>query len=91
MSCWASAGLVWMLNGLTSEGVQRMMQLWPLPPDLPAGVEADFCLGFARLNKDARREEHWEAARRAEALYRQLRRCGPARRMPSCSSRRSVR
>ena len=66
--CWP----VWMLNGLTGEGVQRMLQLWPLPSNLPKKVEADFCLGFARLNKDAGREEHWEAARRAEALYRQL-------------------
>ena len=49
-----------------------MLQLWPLPSNLPAKIEADFCLGFARLNKDAGREEHWEAARRAEALYRQL-------------------
>ena len=49
-----------------------MLQLWPLPSNLPARTEADFCLGFARLNKNAAREEHWEAARRAEALYRQL-------------------
>jgi predicted ATPase/DNA-binding winged helix-turn-helix (wHTH) protein len=66
--CWP----VWMLNGLTGEGVQRMQQLWPLPPNLPTRIEADFCLAFARLNKDAAREEHWEAARRAEALYRKL-------------------
>ena len=66
--CW----MVWMLSGLTGEGVQRMPQLWPLPSNLPARIEADFCLGFARLNKDAGRQEHWDAARRAEALYRQL-------------------
>ena len=66
--CWP----VWMLNGLTGEGVQRMLQLWPAPSNLPTKVEAAFCLGFARLNKDAGRKEHWEAARRAEALYRQL-------------------
>jgi predicted ATPase/DNA-binding winged helix-turn-helix (wHTH) protein len=66
--CWP----VWMLNGLTGEGVQHMLELWPLPSNLPKKVEADFCLAFARLNKDAGREEHWEAARRAEALYRQL-------------------
>ena len=66
--CW----FVWMLNGLPAEGVQRMLQLWPLPSNLPTKIEADFCLAFARLNKDAGREEHWEAARRAEALYRQL-------------------
>jgi len=66
--CWP----VWMLNGLTAEGVQRMQQLWPPPPNLPTRIEADFCLAFSRLNKDAGRDEHWEAARRAEALYRTL-------------------
>ena len=66
--CW----FVWMDRGLTSECAQRMLQLWPLPSNLPARVEANFCLGFARLNKNAAREEHWEAARRAEVLYRQL-------------------
>jgi len=66
--CW----FVWMLNGLTAEGVQRMLRLWPLPSNLPAKIEADFCLALSRLNKDAGREEHWEAARRAESLYRQL-------------------
>ena len=49
--CW----IVWMLSGLTGEGVQRMLQLWPLPSNLPATIEADFCLGFARLNKRRRR------------------------------------
>jgi predicted ATPase/DNA-binding winged helix-turn-helix (wHTH) protein len=66
--CWP----VWMLNGLTSEGVQRMQKLWPPPQNLPGKIEADFCLAFSRLNKDAGRDEHWEAARRAEALYRKL-------------------
>jgi tetratricopeptide (TPR) repeat protein len=66
--CWP----VWMLNGLTGEGVQRMQELWPLPPDLPTKTEADFCRAFARLNKEAGRDDHWEAARRSEALYRQL-------------------
>jgi predicted ATPase/DNA-binding winged helix-turn-helix (wHTH) protein len=66
--CWP----VWMLNGLTAEGVQRMQKLWPPPSNLPTKIEADFCLAFSRLNKDAGRDEHWEAARRAEALYRQL-------------------
>ena len=67
-----SCYLVWLQSGLTEEGVQRMAQLWPLPSNLPPKIEADFCLGFARLNKGAAREEHYEAARRAEALYRQL-------------------
>jgi predicted ATPase/DNA-binding winged helix-turn-helix (wHTH) protein len=66
--CW----FVLMQNGLTGECVQRMAQLWPLPSDLPAQIEADFCLGFARLNNKAPREEHWQAARRADSLYRQL-------------------
>jgi predicted ATPase/DNA-binding winged helix-turn-helix (wHTH) protein len=66
--CWP----VWMLNGLTGEGVQRMRELWPLPPNLPTKSEADFCRAFARLNKEVGRDDHWEAARRAEALYRQL-------------------
>jgi len=66
--CW----LVWLHNGLSGEGVQRMLQLWPPPSDLTTVVEADFCLALARLNEGAGREEHWQAARRAEVLYRQL-------------------
>jgi len=66
--CW----LAWLHNGLSGEGVQRMLQLWPPASDLAALVEADFCLALARLNEGARHEEHWQAARRAEALYRQL-------------------
>jgi predicted ATPase/DNA-binding winged helix-turn-helix (wHTH) protein len=66
--CWP----VWMLNGLISEGVQRMARRWPLPAGLPIDIEAGFCFAFARLNKDAGRAQHWEAARRAESLYRRL-------------------
>jgi predicted ATPase len=66
--CW----LVWLHNGLSGEGVQRMLQLWPPASDLASIIEADFCLALARLNEGAGREEHWQAARRAEALYRQL-------------------
>jgi predicted ATPase/DNA-binding winged helix-turn-helix (wHTH) protein len=72
--CW----LVWMANGLIDEAVERMLQLWPLPPNLPTRVEADFCRALAVLDvsRDCRRsavcDEHWEAARRAELLYRQL-------------------
>jgi predicted ATPase len=67
-NCW----FVWMLSGVTGEGAQRMLQLWPLPSNLPPRVEADFCTAVARLNKNAASEEHWQAARRAEVLYRQL-------------------
>jgi predicted ATPase/DNA-binding winged helix-turn-helix (wHTH) protein len=66
--CW----LVWMLNGVIGEGMERMLELWPPASDLPISVEADFCLAMARLNGGCAREEHWQAARRAEALYRQL-------------------
>ena len=66
--CW----LAWLHNGLTGEGVQRMLQLWPPAPGLPSIIEADFCLALARLNESAGREEHWQAALRAEKLYRQL-------------------
>jgi predicted ATPase/DNA-binding winged helix-turn-helix (wHTH) protein len=66
--CW----YVLMRNGLTRECAQRMKQLWPLPPNLPARIEADFCRGFARLNNHIPQEEHWQAARRADSLYRQL-------------------
>jgi predicted ATPase/DNA-binding winged helix-turn-helix (wHTH) protein len=64
--------VVWLLTGLEEEAIHRMLQLWPLPANLPARIEADFCLSFGLLRKCAPREEHWEAARRAEALYRQL-------------------
>jgi tetratricopeptide (TPR) repeat protein len=48
-----------------------MLQLWPLPTNLPTRIEADFCLALAQLSEGAGPEEHWEAALRAEALYRQ--------------------
>jgi predicted ATPase/DNA-binding winged helix-turn-helix (wHTH) protein len=63
---------VWVQTGLEEEAIHRMLQLWPLPSDLPARIEADFCLSFGVLRQCAPREEHWKAARRAEALYRQL-------------------
>jgi predicted ATPase len=66
--CW----LVWMHNGVIGEGVKHMLKLWPPAPNLPTIVEADFCLALSRLNESAGREEHWQAARRAEVLYRQL-------------------
>ncbi len=66
--CW----LVWMHNGAVGEGMERMLKLWPPASDLPISVEADFCLALARLNGGCAREEHWQAARRAAALYRQL-------------------
>ena len=66
--CW----IVWMLSGLTGEGVKRMLALWPPPSNLPARIAASFCAGFARLNKSAAGAEHWSAARRAEALYREV-------------------
>jgi predicted ATPase/DNA-binding winged helix-turn-helix (wHTH) protein len=70
--CW----MVWRASGLFDEGIQRMLRLWPLPSNLPATIEADFCAGFAQLGAlwwwGTPRNEHWEAARRAETLYRQL-------------------
>jgi predicted ATPase/DNA-binding winged helix-turn-helix (wHTH) protein len=63
---------VWVQTGLEEEAIHRMLQLWPLPANLPPRVEADFCLSFGELRLCAPCEEHWEAARRAEALYRQL-------------------
>jgi predicted ATPase len=70
--CW----MVWRASGLFDEGIQRMLQLWPLPSNLPATIEADFCMGFAQIAHlwwwGTERNEHWEAARRAETLYRQL-------------------
>ena len=64
--------IVWRATGLEEEANHRMLQLWPLPANLPARIEADFCLTLGRLRICVPREEHWEAARRAEALYRQL-------------------
>ena len=64
--------VVWRATGLEEEAMHRMLQLWPLPANLPARIEADFCLSFGLLRVCVPREEHWEAARRAETLYRQL-------------------
>lgn len=63
---------VWTLRGVTSEGARRMNRLWPPAAALPAGAEAAFCVGYARMNKNAAGEDHWQAARRAELLYRQI-------------------
>jgi predicted ATPase len=63
---------VWRVNGFEEEANRRMLQLWPPPPDLPASIEADFCLSFGLIRICVPGEEHWQAARRAEALYRQL-------------------
>jgi predicted ATPase/DNA-binding winged helix-turn-helix (wHTH) protein len=63
---------VWLQTGLEEEAIDRMLRLWPFPANLPARIEADFCLSFGLLRRCAPREEHWEAARRAETLYRQL-------------------
>jgi tetratricopeptide (TPR) repeat protein len=65
--CWP----LWIPNGLIGEGIERMQRLWPPPSTLPAKIDAEFCLGFANLNKFCGREEHLEAARRAAILYRQ--------------------
>jgi predicted ATPase/DNA-binding winged helix-turn-helix (wHTH) protein len=65
--CW----LVWILNGLASEGVQRMLQLWPPPTNLSASIEADFCLALARLNESSGHDAPWQAALRARTLYRE--------------------
>lgn len=70
--------VVWLLTGLEDEAIHRMFQLWPLPQNLPARIEADFCLSFGLLRRCAPREEQWQAARRAETLYRQL---GDAKRL----------
>jgi predicted ATPase/DNA-binding winged helix-turn-helix (wHTH) protein len=64
--------IVWRITGLEEEANRRMLQLWPLPANLPPRIEADFCLTFGLLRICAPREEHWVAARRAESLYRQL-------------------
>ena len=36
--------VVWLMTGLEEEAIHRMLQLWPLPANLPARIEADFCL-----------------------------------------------
>ena len=68
----SKAWVVWRANGLEEEAIRRMLQLWPLPADLPTRLEADFCLSLGLLRKCTPLEAHWDAARRAEALYRQL-------------------
>jgi predicted ATPase/DNA-binding winged helix-turn-helix (wHTH) protein len=68
-----SKGLVlWRSTGLEEEASHRMLQLWPLPANLPARIAADFCLTLCQLRICAPRDVHQEAARRAVALYRQL-------------------
>jgi predicted ATPase/DNA-binding winged helix-turn-helix (wHTH) protein len=65
--------IIWFRAGLLDEGLDRMLALLPLPADVGARREADFCLGIARLGFEVgRRAEYWQAAQRAEELYRQL-------------------
>jgi predicted ATPase/DNA-binding winged helix-turn-helix (wHTH) protein len=69
----AGSAILWYRGGLLDEGLQRLLALRPLPPDLGARREADFCLAIARLSSEiGQREEYWQAALRAESLYRQL-------------------
>jgi predicted ATPase/DNA-binding winged helix-turn-helix (wHTH) protein len=63
---------VWTGNNVPAEGFERTMRLWPLPANLPAEVEAAFCLAVANLQGFTAREEKLQAARRAAELYRQL-------------------
>ncbi len=63
---------VWTGNNVPAEGFERMMRLWPLPADLPADVEAAFCLAVANIQGFSARDEKLQAARRAAELYRQL-------------------
>jgi len=63
---------VWIGNSTTAEGFARMMALWPLPANLPPGVEAAFCLALASLKTRTWQDEVLQAAQRAVELYRQL-------------------
>ncbi len=69
----SGGAIIWYRSGLLDEGLDRMLALLPLPGDLGARREADFCLGIARLGTESgRHDDAWQAALRAEALYRQL-------------------
>ena len=68
----SNSAIAWMRGALVTEGIERMMKLLPLPPDVGARREADFCLSLARLGNLFGRDEYWNAAQRAAALYRQL-------------------
>ena len=64
--------LVWMLNGLAYEGLQRMLQISPLPANLMPRIEADFFLALAQLDQRGGHDEAWNAALRAQAGGRTL-------------------
>jgi predicted ATPase/DNA-binding winged helix-turn-helix (wHTH) protein len=62
---------LWFGNNVAAEGFERMIALWPLPPDLPPETEAAFCLALTSL-RVSWRDEVLQAARRAVELYRRL-------------------
>ena len=72
----AYSPIIWLRAGLNNEGLERMQPLLPLPANIGVRREADFCRALASLASLASEnfvtEACWQAARRAEALYRQL-------------------
>jgi predicted ATPase/DNA-binding winged helix-turn-helix (wHTH) protein len=69
----SGGAIIWYRASLLDEGLDRLRALLPLPPDIGARREADFGLAIARLAFEVSRQPaYWQAALRAEALYRQL-------------------
>ena len=69
----ARSTVMWNRARLTKEAYARIQAMLPLPSGLGARREADFCRAQATLGSEhANREADWQAARRAESLYRQL-------------------
>ena len=76
--CWP----VWMLNGLTGEGVQRMLQLWPPPPNSANQNRGGLLSGLCSAQQRRRPRGTLGGRASRHSAVSETRRCGPARRCP---------
>ena len=63
---------IWSGNNLSSEGVHRMLALWPLPDDLAPAEEAMFGLALSQMRGAGVHPQARQAVRRAVELFRLL-------------------
>ena len=67
----ARGWLVWYVCGASSEGLQRMLELWPLSLQPAPEIAAEFGVSMFRCHGGSARDEIVAALRRSVTLYRQ--------------------
>ena len=68
----AHAWPVFQRAGVGHEFAQRMLRLWPFPPDLPVELEAECMYALGRLGCNSGSDRCRDGARRAVELFEQL-------------------